>query len=309
MKSFRTIYDQGAAFRADKFLAQSLPALTRRDIQRAIERGNLSINGQTVRKPGTLLKNGDRAVFRYGQSASSAASVGSVSVKYENADLLVVEKPAGIPVYATSKIQTDSVVARLLPRFPELTTVGEKGRPGVVHRLDKDTSGLVILAKTETAYQYLRALFNSRQITKEYLSLVYGQAHKHGQIDRPLTKIGQRGQSKVRVDEQGKPALTEYWAQSYYRLGLDHYTLIRVKLFTGRTHQIRVHLASEHHPVMGDSLYGKPESQKLAELLKRQFLHAARLEFRLPDGTWLELQSALPQDLQSVLDKLESVSP
>ncbi|MBI4050531.1 MAG: RNA pseudouridine synthase [Candidatus Doudnabacteria bacterium] len=249
-----------------------------------------------------------------------------IKIEYENDDLAVIGKPAGIPVYSTKKrVAEDSVLTWFLKKYPWAKKVGDQDRPGIIHRLDKQTSGLLILAKTQAGYDYLGRIFRRREIVKEYLALVYGELPKHGVIDRPLTKIGQEGRSKVRVDEGGKEAVTEYWSLGYYQRGVDpvksreaglakpefnrvdQFTLLRVKLHTGRTHQIRVHFSSIKHPVVGDTLYGKPLSQKLSDILHRQFLHASRLEFKLMDGTWLEIQSELPPDLQKVLVRLQKM--
>ena len=224
-----------------------------------------------------------------------------VKTEYENDDILVINKPAGLAVQDIST-----------------------GTPA--HRLDKQTSGLLALGKTPKGLEFLRGLFKSRSISKEYIALVYGQLEKHGVIDKPLVKIGHKGSSRVRVGDAGRPSKTEYWPLALYTLkpsplagegasvlgrgegAIDYFTLLRVKLHTGRTHQIRVHFLSEKHPVMGDDLYGKPESQKLSSVLHRQFLHAAKLEFQLPDGTWLEIESSLPNDLQTALDQLQNVN-
>jgi 23S rRNA pseudouridine1911/1915/1917 synthase len=194
---------------------------------------------------------------------------------------------------------------------------------GIVHRLDKDTSGLVVVAKTSESYDYLKNLFAERKIKKEYLALVYGRAKKHDVIESSLAKIGQRGSSRVRVSQEGKPAKTEYWAEKYYNASrpplklrggegelspLDQFTLVRIELHTGRTHQIRVHFSDRGHPVMGDKLYGKPESLKLNQVLNRQFLHASRLEFQAPDRTWIEVESPLPEGLKRVLEFLSTKS-
>ena len=228
-----------------------------------------------------------------------------MDVEYENKVFLIVDKPAGVSVYSTKKKEAEfSVVKWAHAYYPKIVHVGLPDRPGVVHRLDKKTSGLLLLAKTPVGYEFLKNLFRERQITKEYTALVGGNLPKHGTIALPLTKIGHRGISKVRVDEAGKEALTEYWTEKYLNHGLDRFTLIRVKLHTGRTHQIRVHFSSIRHPVMGDDLYGKPESQKLHEILPRIFLHASRLEFQLPDGTWLDVRSELPGDLKNILIRL-----
>ena len=244
-----------------------------------------------------------------------------MNIEYENEDFLIVSKPAGLPVYSTKKHEAEeSVISQLLEKYPQIGKVGDPERPGVVHRLDKQTSGLLAVAKTQTGFDYLLNLFKSRNISKEYVALVHGELKPHGVIDKPLTKIGHRGQSRVSVDEEGKEAATEYWAKEVYESGLDphtttqfgegvdRFTLVRVKLHTGRTHQIRVHFASIGHPVIGDDLDGKPESQKLSAILSRQFLHASKLEFQLPDGTWLEVQSELPDDLKKVLEILSTKS-
>jgi len=226
-------------------------------------------------------------------------------VQFENEDLLVVEKPPGVVVWPTKKTPQVSLKSLLLEIRPEQKKLGQDLRFGIAHRLDKNTSGLVVVAKTSEAFEYLTGLFRKRKIEKEYLALVYGKLEKHGVIEKPLTKIGQRGISKVRVDDEGKDAKTEYWPIGQYKFGLDQFTLVRVKLHTGRTHQIRVHFSSEKHPVMGDDLYGKPESQKLNQILFRQFLHAAKLEFQLPDKTWLAVESDLTEDLKKVLKTLK----
>lgn len=278
-------------------------------------------------------------------SGRASAGVISIGVEYENSDFLVINKPAGLPVYSTKKhLLEESVLSWFLRKYPQVKTVGDSERPGVVHRLDKQTSGLLFLAKTYEGFDYLKKLFKDRKIIKEYQALVYGQLPRHGVIDEPLSKIGFRGSSRVRVAEEGKAAVTEYWTKEFYhpaasgpplldkegnerggvdpvrdrlakgtasaatgRLtsnGVDSFTLVRIRLHTGRTHQIRVHFASIKHPVMGDDLYGQPKSQALKDILHRQFLHASRLEFQLMDGTWLEVESDPPEDLQEVLGKL-----
>lgn len=230
-------------------------------------------------------------------------------IEYENSDLVIVNKPAGVPVYSTKKHEDEeSVLSWVLKKYPQIKDVGDKDRPGIVHRLDKQTSGLLIIAKTAKGFDYLKSLFTKREIIKEYLALVYGELPKHGIIDQPLSKIGFKGSSRVSVDEKGKTSVTEYWARGYYSNGVDRFTFLRVKLHTGRTHQIRVHFASIKHPVMGDNLYGKPNSLKLREILARQFLHASRLEFRLLDGTWLEVETELPKDLDQVLKQFNKIT-
>lgn len=240
-----------------------------------------------------------------------------MQIHYQNADLFVIEKPAGVVVLPTKASSQLSVLSTLLDNFPEQNKLGEKNRFGIVHRLDKQTSGLLLIARSKKSYDYLTGLFKQRQIEKEYTALVYGKLEKPAVIEKPLTKIGQRGISRVRVDEKGKHSKTEYQPLSvFYRqtektqhnqTGVDYFTLLRVKLHTGRTHQIRVHLSDQKNPVMGDDLYGKPDSQKLNDVLTRQFLHATKLEFQLLDKTWITVESELPKDLEKVIKNLEEV--
>lgn len=307
MEKFSAVYRHKTGLRVDKFLSEQLPGLSRADIQRAISAGQLSVGGRTVTASSWQLRDKDEISFRYEIPDLLRAAAGDLLIRYENADLAVVEKPAGLPVYETSRKGGLGVLNLLLARYPGLKAVGEKNRPGIVHRLDKGTSGLLVVAKTDAAYVYLKKLFVERKISKEYLALVSGRMAEHGKIAEPLTKIGQGGRSRVRVDERGKTALTEYWLVGRYRRGVDEFSLLRVKLHTGRTHQIRVHFANLRHPVLGDSLYGKPFSRKLRDILPRMFLHAARLQFRNRDGERIDVSSPLPEDLQKTLAALTPI--
>lgn len=318
-------YLNKSPLRVDKFLATVAPGLTRSDVQRQIAAEKLMINGEVTGDSSHRLREGDQIQFVYNIPDPLRPFRQKLVIKYENLDLLVVEKPAGMAVYLTSKQGEPALLNILLARYPKLKNVGEKTRPGIVHRLDRDTSGLLLVAKNQKTYEYLKSLFAGRKIQKEYLALVFGLLPKHGIIQKPLTKIGQSGQSRVRVDAAGKAAITEYWSLQYYNSPLpplklrggegalsnrplDQYTLVRIKLHTGRTHQIRVHFSSERHPIMGDDLYGKPQSQKLRKFLKRQFLHASKLEFQLEDGTRVEVNAELPEDLEKVLSQLNKIS-
>jgi 23S rRNA pseudouridine1911/1915/1917 synthase len=190
--------------------------------------------------------------------------------------------------------------------------VGEKFRPGIVHRLDEDTSGLMVVAKNSVAYDYLKELFADRKVEKEYLALVHGIPQmEHDIIDVPVTK--NFTQRKMKAGE-GKDALTEYTviadnadqieAQTSAKAGVDQMALLRVKLHTGRTHQIRVHLSHIKHPIVGDQTYGGNFKKTDPNLIGRQFLHAFHLKFKKMNGEWLDLQSQLPDDLKQLLNKL-----
>jgi len=330
MEKIKILYKNQAPQRVDKFLLEFAGRLNRSDVQRFIRLGNLKVNGKVVKKTSLNLRKSDRVEFVYGDLSPL---IFELPVQFENKDLLVVEKPAGAVVFPTKKTPQASLAGAISQKYPKLKSVGPEKRFGIVHRLDKETSGLVLVAKNNKIYKYLTRLFAKREIIKEYQTLVYGKLTGHKIIDKPLTKIGQRGSSKVRVDDEGKEARTEYWAIEHYVYrgltplegrrakststgalkhltsnGVDSYSLVRVKLHTGRTHQIRVHFSDQRHPVMGDTLYGKPQSQRLKEILDRQFLHATKLEFQLPDKTWLTVESSLASDLKKTLKKLNKIT-
>jgi len=231
---------------------------------------------------------------------------------YEDKDLLVLDKPAGIITHPKNISDTqDSVTGWLIEKFPGIKNVGEPfiasgkevSRAGVVHRLDKDTSGLLIVAKNNKAFFYLKNLFQKRKIKKYYLALVNGRPkNSRGVISSPLGRIGLKRTTKITGNKliDKKEAETEYRTIKNYK----NYTLLEIAPKTGRTHQIRVHLNSIGTPVSGDSIYGFKKT-KPPSGLTRLFLHAYKLEFTAPDGKKLTLETDLPDELQKVLNMLE----
>jgi 23S rRNA pseudouridine1911/1915/1917 synthase len=254
-------------------------------------------------------------------------------VVFEDADLAVVNKPAGMMVHAGSGQNEDArskgtLVNALLYRFKKLSSTGGDLRPGIVHRLDKDTSGLIVVAKNDRAHAALGEMFSDRRIKKTYLALV------HGSIERPRGTINaavgrdplRRTRMTTNPREDGRAAVSHYEVVRRIENRFGKFTLVRVRIETGRTHQIRVHMASINHPVVGDTLYGaagqltdqvaaqaahskaarrKADPERLR--LGRNFLHAARLEFPHPkSGKLLELEAPLPPDLEGFLSALES---
>ena len=231
---------------------------------------------------------------------------------YEDENLLVINKPYGLIVHPKNATDTqESVVSWLVSEYPDIADVGEpfiasgaeSPRAGVVHRLDKDTSGLLVVAKNNDSFYYLKSLFQNRKIQKHYYALVYGRPKEgHGIIDAPLGRVGlkrtiQKDNEKL-ID--AKPAVTEYSiAQGY-----EKYSLLSVSPKTGRTHQIRVHLQSIGCPITGDPVYA-PKGWQKPEGLNRLFLHAYKLEFTTQDGKSLVLEAELPEDLQKVLSMLK----
>lgn len=228
-----------------------------------------------------------------------------LEIIYENSDLLVINKPSGISVHkAGPNDHQATVVDMVLEKYPEIAHIGEDPiRPGIVHRLDKETSGVMVIAKTNQAFFHLKEQFKNRETRKTYLALVYGRPkNPQGIITAPLGKIGtkQTTQTKGKKDLFEREAITEYTTLKNYR----KYTFLEVSPKTGRTHQIRVHLKSLGTPIVGDVLYG-PRKADNPPGVARLFLHARRLQFTGPDGQFLAIEADLPEELQKILSVLE----
>jgi 23S rRNA pseudouridine1911/1915/1917 synthase len=304
------VVDQPA--RLDKYLASKV-SVSRGRVQRAIKDGEVLVNGKKVLEPDFSVSVGDKLELPEFVNEAMKPSDIKLKIVYENDYMAVVDKPAGLIVHPGAGQKDETLSNALLSYFPGVESVGEPHRPGIVHRLDEDTSGLLLVAKKPEAYEYLKKLFLSREIEKEYLTLVHGVVDKlHGVIDTPIgktsthTKMAAKGGSALgQKDTVWKAAVTEYSVlKTSLPDAIDQFTLLRVKLHTGRTHQIRVHLSSIDHPVVGDQLYGGKFKQSDQQLTHRQFLHAYKLKFKLMDGTWLELSSKLPIELKQVLSKI-----
>ncbi|MCL5008951.1 MAG: RluA family pseudouridine synthase [Patescibacteria group bacterium] len=296
--------------RLDKYLAQALPAVSRSQIQRDIEAGRVEVNSRKVFEAKFVVRLNDRLEYNEPIVDNGVLKPINLPLKvlYNQHGLLVIDKPAGLVVHPGAGFKGESLASALLFHFKDIRVVGEDHRPGIVHRLDKDTSGVILVAKTPEMYEYLKDAFAQRKVRKEYLALVLGRMAKPmGSIDSPIGKNEQdfrKMAAKPAAD--AKPALTEYRVIEELQNPetLDFYSLIKVKLHTGRTHQIRVHLASLGHPLVGDELYGGKKAK--VKGLARQFLHAKKIEVRLPDETWIEAESELADDLKEFLKRLNS---
>jgi len=281
-----------AGDRLDKYIAEECPELSRSYIQKLISEGYVTVNDRTV-KSSFKLDDGDKVSATIPPSVTPPlAEEMPLSVVYEDSDLLVVNKPAGLIVHPTPSRPGHTLVNAILARCPELASMGQ-ARPGIVHRLDKNTSGLMMVAKNEAAQQDLSAQIKARSVVKRYLALVVGHlSPDRGIIEAPIGRH-LRHRERMAVVSGGREARTQYRVIRY----MDNYTLLEVTMETGRTHQIRVHLAAIGHPVAGDEVYGVRSS-----FLERQFLHACRLGFKLPStGEYVEFTSELPSDLTQVL--------
>ncbi len=285
--------------RVDKYVAQQVPHLSRSRIKQLIRDGSLTVNGQVVKASHKLDKD-DEILLRVPQveEADLVPRPMLLSIVYEDEDLLVVDKPAGLVVHPAPGHPGVTLVNALLARYPDLP-VDESKRPGIVHRLDKDTSGLLIVAKNEEAKRDLQRQFKEGLVRKVYLALVEGEVEPGaGIIEAPLGRDPRNRKRMAVVPHGGRASVTEFRMQEH----VAGRTLLEVRPQTGRTHQVRVHLAFIGHPVVGDRTYGR-RKQRLE--VERQFLHAHRLRFRLPSsGHQVEVVSELPADLADVLERL-----
>ncbi len=286
-----------AGVRLDKFVVDKCPGLSRTHVQKLIAGGHVTVNGLAARAS-LKLNVGDEVSVLIPPTPPSPLSPEAIplNIVYEDADLLVVDKPPGLTVHPAPGHPTHTLVNAILSHFPHLADIGDSLRPGIVHRLDKDTSGLMLVAKNAQAQNNLSEQFRSRSIAKAYLVLVKGRlTPERGIIEAGIGR-DPTNRKRMAVVSGGREARTEYRVVKY----LGDYTLIEVRPQTGRTHQIRVHLAAIGYPVAGDATYGVKSPH-----LARQFLHACRLGFKLPSsGEYVEFTSELPQDLKQALEDI-----
>jgi 23S rRNA pseudouridine1911/1915/1917 synthase len=293
--------------RLDRYLAQACPDLSRSRLASLIDEGQVRVAGKPA-KPSARLRGGEAVELSIPPPvpATPQAEDLPLSVLYEDKDLVALDKAAGMVVHPAAGNWQGTVVNALLHRVTDLAGVGGELRPGIVHRLDKETSGCLVVAKNERALAKLQASFKAREVKKLYLALVHGQPKDEGRIEtlygrHPVNR--KKFTSKVK---EGKPALTLYRAVERF----DGAALLEVDLQTGRTHQIRVHLAETGHPLLGDSLYGgtrkrTPPVKAAEEALGRQALHAWKLSFPHPrTGKPVALEAPVPEDLRRVLTLL-----
>jgi 23S rRNA pseudouridine1911/1915/1917 synthase len=320
--------------RLDAFVATQLEGVSRSRVQLLLDQGDVLVNG--VRAKASLKLRGGEQIAITGdphpEPLKAVPEAIPLDIVYEDADLAVVNKPAGMMVHAGSG-QNESARSRgtlvnaLLHRFQSLSSTGGELRPGIVHRLDKSTSGLIIVAKNDRAHATLGAMFSGRNVKKTYIALVHGSLQRDkGTITAAVSRDPvRRTRMTTRPSEHGRTAVSHYEVVRRVATRFGKFTLLKVRIETGRTHQIRVHMASIGHPVVGDTLYGgvaklteqdapqttrsarkKPDPERLR--LGRNFLHAAKLEFAQPlTGKLLELEAPLPEELTAFLSYLESV--
>jgi len=297
------IFQERKPQRLDKFLVDNLPEFSRARLQHFIKDENVFIDGKTARKAGQALENGMTVTVKIPPTAPSDLQPENIplDVIFENEDIIVVNKPAGMVVHPAAGHSTGTLVHAALAHAPEMEGIGGILRPGIVHRLDKNTSGIILLAKNDRTHQFLQAQFRDRTVKKVYLALVDG--HPPTSTGRVEAAIGrdttQRKRMRVTPDHKGRSAISEYQTLKRFK----NHSLLEVHPLTGRTHQIRVHMAFLECPIVGDTVYGR---RKPTLALKRHFLHAQRILIQLPDeADSRTFEAALPEELQIILESLE----
>ena len=294
--------------RLDRALAATYPEHSRSFVARLIEDGRVAVDGKVVTKPSLRVAAGQTVNIDVPPPAAAAAASQEIplTMLFEDEDLAVVDKPAGLVVHPAAGHADGTLVNALLFHVHDLSGVGGELRPGIVHRLDKDTSGVIVIAKNDEAHRALTAAWNSEAVRKEYLAIVYGTpSPMRGTVDAPIGR-DPRERKRMAVVAGGRAAITDYEVVEPRR----YVALVRCRLRTGRTHQIRVHMKHLGHPIVGDPLYSGPQwrgipdkrVQKAIASLGRQALHAARITLPHPrSGGAMTFESPLPEDLRALL--------
>ena len=298
-----SIQAEEAGMRLDRYLTSVLTGISRTTIQQLIEDGEVLVNGRTG-KSGYSLKVGDEVQVKSLNMHDKAISIIPRSLPldiiYEDKDLLVVNKAAGMVVHPAPGHHDDTLVNALIACYPDIKRADSELRPGIIHRLDKDTSGLIIIARNTVTHSALADQMKRHEIVKRYLALVEGiVALDLGSIDAPIGRNPRNRQQMAVTVVRSKEARTHFRVQERF----NRHTLLLLELETGRTHQIRVHLKAIGHPIVGDPVYGSGSVNRGSKL-ERQFLHAYQLKFTHPTtGNVLNLEAPLPEDLKAVLDQ------
>lgn len=307
----RTIPPELDGARLDVALSRLITTHTRSFLARCIDDGQVSVDGTAVHRSAERVHTGQAVVLTLPAPVPTGVAPQDlpIPIVYQDADLAVVDKPAGLVVHPAAGHADGTLVNALLFHLSDLSGLGGEIRPGIVHRLDKDTSGLMVVAKHDAAHRFLTGHWQTGSVVKEYLALVYGTPRENeGTVTEPIGR-DPRDRKRMAVAEGGRAAVTHWKVEA----ALRYVSLIRCRLETGRTHQIRVHMKWIGHPIVGDPVYSGPQwrgvpdkiLQKALSSLERQALHAARLVFPHPtSGETLEFASQLPEDLSTLVDAL-----
>lgn len=293
----------GTGLRVDVYLHKAGFVASRSKAKDWVDVGGVVRDGKAM-VPHDVVTEGDVLTLVPQADAGTAdIAPGDFSVVFEDPAYLIIEKPTGVLVHpTTAKSRAAVLTAGLTARYPEIAQVGEVGRPGIVHRLDRDVSGLMVIPRTPQSYDYFQELFSTRQIQKKYVALVHGTVREEsGEITLKIARSVRRKRMAARPESQeGKDAVTRF----HVRERFPQATLLDVEILTGRTHQIRAHLFAKGHPIVGDTLY--PAVKQGRFHLPRPFLHAAQLSFVDPAGVERTFTSALPPDLAGLVKEMET---
>jgi 23S rRNA pseudouridine1911/1915/1917 synthase len=295
----RFLFEEKNPQRLDKFLVSQIPDLSRSRLKHLIEAGNVTVNGEIPHKAGLALSPGMEVAIEIPAPEPSHLIPEAIPLQviFENQDVLVINKQAGMVVHPAAGHSTGTLVHAVLAHAPEMEGVGGKKRPGLVHRLDKNTSGVIILAKNDRSQQWLQDQFQERQVGKKYLALVDGQPPTpKGRVETPIGRDPtHRQRMAVTPSHKGRQAISEYATLESF----DHHSLLEVRILTGRTHQIRLHMAFLDCPVVGDTIYGRRQSSLP---LTRQYLHARELAIIIPGEVSPRIfEAPLPAELEEIL--------
>lgn len=305
-----------AGTRLDRFIAAQCPELSRTRVQELIDSGRVHLDGKVATKGSLHLRGNEKITIEITERPSIVAKAEAIplEVLYEDEDVIAINKPAGMTVHAGAGNPSGTLVNALLGRGLELSKGGDPLRPGIVHRLDKETSGVILVAKNDAAHAKLGEAFQQRAVKKTYVALVQGIVKaKTGSIELAIGRdpIHRTRMATPRKAGRGAAPANLRYARTDWRVlaGVDNTTLLEVQLHTGRTHQIRVHFSALKHPVVGDTLYGAATNLRVGKItlpkLERNFLHAARLGFAHPrTGGWIEVRAKLPVELRKFLAKV-----
>lgn len=300
-RSVTLIVDSDAR-RLDRFVADRVPDLSRSRLHRLISEGSVTLDGVEA-KPASRLRSGQRVTVTIPDPVESHLKPQDIAldVVHQDNDILVIDKPAGLTVHPGPGHPDETLANAVLAMCPDLQGIGGTLRPGIVHRLDKDTSGLIVVAKNERAQSTLSRQVREHGFTKGYMALTHGRVSRREAVIEAAIGRDPSNRKRMAVVSEGREAVTRYRVVRYYAA----YSLVEVRPTTGRTHQVRVHFASIGHPLAGDSTYGKGHP-----ILERHFLHAHKLGFLLPStGEYAEFTSPLPAELLTFLDGLRPSVP
>ena len=297
------ITSENTGQRIDKFLQEKLEGFSRTQIQKMIKGETITVNKKSVNKH-YAIQDGD--IISIDQSLKSNELDKNIEINIigEENKFLVIEKPANLLVHATTKNEKNTVVNWLLKQYPDIVEVGEEpDRPGIVHRLDKEVSGIMIIAKTQAMYDHLKKQFQNREIKKEYTALVFGEPSLDEiTIDFPLSRSNLTGRISAHAKgEEGKQAITEVDVTARYK----NYTLLKIQPKTGRTNQIRVHLKAIGHPIVGDKLY-RIKRYTSKHNVNRVLLHADKIAFKDLKGEVQEFSSSIPEIFNEIINKINA---